>query len=414
MTIRTSLSILAISSTLSFGWAALAQQNPATGTPPPSGNTGAAGSQSQSGNSQSGNSTGAAGSTSGGQQVISCLQRSAQGTQGTSAGSTKAGSGTQSGTAGSTGTATTGAGSTGGTSAGTSSTGAGSTGMGTSGAGSTGAAGGSTAGSTGAGSTAGSTGAGSTAGSTGATGTSTGGATGTAGTTTGTSGAAGSGTASTGSGSSGAGTTGSAGSGTTTTGTPATGGGTASTPGTTPANGGTGTGKSLSTLSSAEVCFLDKAAASNQFEIQSSQLALQKSTSSAVKKVAQKIITDHQTAGARLKTLAAGYGAVPSSQINTQQQQLIQTLRGQTGKNFDLVYLTQQVAAHNEAINLFTSYSQPASAADAAVRQFAAQTLPALKAHLQMVMSAQKSAGGTGSTTTTKPATGTPASSGSK
>jgi len=368
MTIRTSLSVLAISTTLSFGWAALAQQNPATGTPPPSGPTGGSGTQSQPANN-----TGSAGSTSGGQQVISCLQRGAQGTQGATSGSGTASAGTQNGSAGSVGTAATGADSTGSTT-GTQSTGAGSTGT------------------------------------PGSTGTSTAGA---AGSTTGTTGSAT--TGATGSGSSSTGTAGSTGSGSTTNGTPSTGNTTASTPGTTPANGGTAAGgKNLSSLSSAEVCFLDKAAASNQFEIQSSQLALQKSTNSTVKKVAQMIINDHQAAGAKLKALAATYGAVPSTQINTQQQQLIQTLRGQSGKNFDLVYLTQQVAAHNEAINLFTSYSQPASAADAAVRQFAAQTLPALKAHQQMVVSAQKTVSGAGSTNTTKPATGTPASSGSK
>lgn len=362
MTIRTSLSVLAISTTLSFGWAALAQQNPATGTPPPSGPTGGSGTQSQPANN-----TGAAGSTSGGQQVISCLQRGAQGTQGATSGSGTASAGTQSGSAGSAGTAATGAGSTGNT----------------------------TGGSTG---------------TPGSTGTSTAGA---AGSTTATTGSAT--TGATGSGSSSTGTAGSTGSGSTTNGTPSTGNTTASTPGTTPANSGAAAGgKNLSALSSAEVCFLDKAAASNQFEIQSSQLALQKSTNSTVKKVAQMIINDHQAAGAKLKALAATYGAVPSTQINTQQQQLIQTMRGQSGKNFDLVYLTQQVAAHNEAINLFTSYSQPASAADAAVRQFAAQTLPALKAHQQMVVSAQKTVSGAGSTNTTKPATGTPASSGSK
>lgn len=361
MTTRASVCILTLSATLSFGWVALAQQSPATNTPPPSG----------------------------GPQVISCLQRAAQG-------SVPNGASAASNTQGKAGTAATmppAAGTTTGA-------GAGNTANGTTGNASTGTTGTSTSGAstTGAGSMGsttadtGGTGTGSTGMGTPATGA--GGAAGTTGTGTGT---AGTGTAGSGAGTTGSGTTGSA---TTGSGSSTTGSGTA---GTTPTNGGSG--KNLNSLSSAEVCFLDKAAASNQFEIQASQLALQKSTNSAVKKVAQMIISDHQTAGAKLKTLAASYGAVPSSQVNTQQQQLLQTLRGQSGKNFDLVYLTQQVASHNEAINLFTSYSQPASAPAADVRQFAAQTLPALKAHLQMVLSAQKSASSAGSTTT-KPASG--------
>jgi putative membrane protein len=160
------------------------------------------------------------------------------------------------------------------------------------------------------------------------------------------------------------------------------------------------------------VCFLDKAAASNQFELQSSQLALQKSSSAAVKKVAQMIIKDHQAAGASLKALAAQYGAAPSTALNTQQQALLNTLKGQSGKVFDVTYLTQQVSAHNEAINLFRSYSQPSGSPDQNVRQFAAKTLPGLTMHGQMIQSAQKSVAGSGAQSgstgaqPTKPTTG--------
>ena len=118
-------------------------------------------------------------------------------------------------------------------------------------------------------------------------------------------------------------------------------------------------------------------------------------------------LSSTQAAGAKLKTLAASYSAAPGTQLNAQQQQLLKTLQGQSGKNFDLVYLTQQVSAHNEAINLFTSYSQPTSSADADVRQFAAQTLPSLKSHLQDILSAQKAASGTASGSAGKASSGT-------
>ena len=142
---------------------------------------------------------------------------------------------------------------------------------------------------------------------------------------------------------------------------------------------------------------MEKAANSNQFEIQSSQLALKKSTNDAVKKLAQRLIKEHQAAGADLKALAAQYGAVPPTAVNTQQKALIQTLQGQSGKTFDTTYLTQQVSAHNEAINLFRSYSQPASAPNQDVRQFAAKTLPGLTAHTKEIESTQKSATASGS-----------------
>ena len=121
---------------------------------------------------------------------------------------------------------------------------------------------------------------------------------------------------------------------------------------------------------------MEKATNSNQFEIQSSQLALQKSTSSAVKKLAQQLIKEHQAAEADLKALVARYGAVPPIAVNTQQKALIQTLQGQSGKNFGL--------------RTWRSRSAP----NQAVRQFAAKTLPGLTTYSKdskEIQSTQKS-----------------------
>ena len=169
---------------------------------------------------------------------------------------------------------------------------------------------------------------------------------------------------------------------------------TAETQGTTDQNSGSASimqgGKSLSSLSAAEVCFLDKAVTANQFEILSSQLAAQKSSSSAIKKVAQQIIKDHQAAGVQLKALAARYGAVPISRVNTQQQAQLTTLKTQGGKCFDITYLTQQVSAHDEAVGLFRSYSQPASLPDQDVRSFASKILPGLTMQSRTLKTIQK------------------------
>ena len=155
-------------------------------------------------------------------------------------------------------------------------------------------------------------------------------------------------------------------------------------------------GKSVSSLSAGEVCLLDKAVAANQFEILSSQLAAQKSSSSAVKKVAQQIIKDHQAAGVWLKALAARHGAVPISRVNTQQQAQLTTLKSQGGKSFDITYLTQQVSTHDEAVGLFRSYSQPASSPDQNMRSFASKILPSLTMHAQTPKTVQKTLSTTG------------------
>ena len=152
---------------------------------------------------------------------------------------------------------------------------------------------------------------------------------------------------------------------------------------------------------------MDKAATSNQFELQSAQVALKKSSNTAVKNLAQTIIKDHQTAGSKLKALAAQYGAQPSSKLTAAQQQEVKTLGGLSGNAFDLTYLSQQISAHNDAVALFKSYSQEAAAPTAAVRQFASQILPSLENHLKEAQSAQKSltTSGTGSSTKTASST---------
>lgn len=138
---------------------------------------------------------------------------------------------------------------------------------------------------------------------------------------------------------------------------------------------------------------MDKAASSNQFEIESSQLALNKSSSDAVKRLAQTIIDDHQAAGNRLKALARGYGAVPSTQLNAQQQASLKALQGLDGQAFNITYVTQQIAAHNDAINLFKSYSTGANSPTAGVRQFASQTVPVLEKHLRSARDIQQGFG---------------------
>lgn len=377
---------LSMSAVLALGWAAYAQQNNSSST--------------TSGSSQNTAQPNSSQGQAGNKAVISCLAAIGKanpptGVQGQNGQATNNATGASTGTVttGTSGTATTGAG-TGGTGTmgmgtGTSTTGTstGTTGAGTAGSGSgaTGASGGATTGGTGT-AGAGSTGAGST--STGSTGT------GTAGTAASGSGTSGNGSAATGnagSDTSASGTTGNGSAATGNTGATGTAGGTTgagtAAPATTPSTPTTQNGGRVGNLSEAEICFIDKAARSNQFEIRSSQLAEKQSNNSAVKTLAQRIIKDHQQAGQRLQNVVARYGVRLPEQPDTAQLANISALQKLSGKAFDATYLAQQIAAHNEAIALFEQYSKEAN--DQNVRQFAAQTLPALREHLQLAKQAQ-------------------------
>lgn len=56
-------------------------------------------------------------------------------------------------------------------------------------------------------------------------------------------------------------------------------------------------------------------------------------------------------------------------------------LKSASGANFDRSYEQMQVQAHENAVNLFQSYSQKGDNAE--LRAWAAKTLPALQQHLQ-------------------------------
>jgi predicted outer membrane protein len=133
--------------------------------------------------------------------------------------------------------------------------------------------------------------------------------------------------------------------------------------------------------------FVDKAASSNLFEIQSSQLALEKAQQNQVRQFAQRMVQDHTAAGDKLK--AAAQGQTVPTPLDQQHTQMLQTLRGASGAGFDRNYAQMQVTAHREAVSLFDRYAQ--SGDDQQLKQFASQTLPTLREHLQSIEQIQRS-----------------------
>ncbi|WP_221088068.1 DUF4142 domain-containing protein [Deinococcus aquaedulcis] len=227
----------------------------------------------------------------------------------------------------------------------------------------------------------------------------TGGSASTAGTGTGTgsSSAGSAGTGATGSGSSGSGQgsgnsgaggqgsggqgSGSAGSGSQTQGSQGTGGRGTSTPSGSAATG-TGSGANTSTAArTTDACFATQAALSDQFEIRTSGLAAGRSARPEVKAFAQRLIQDHTAATRRLTPLAAPLLQRLPTALDTPREVQYRALQVQQGDAFDRAFLAAQVSAHEQAVNLFTTYSKAGT--HAGLRAHAASSLPALQQHLQ-------------------------------
>ena len=135
-------------------------------------------------------------------------------------------------------------------------------------------------------------------------------------------------------------------------------------------------------MASADQQFVDSVAASDAFEIQSSELAQTKASSKAVKDFAAMMIDHHTKSSADLKK--AALGASPSIPVKAQltgtQQVDLDALRN-AGADFDKVYAQQQVAAHEAAKALLSDYS--ATGAPGPLRDFASKTVTVVDGHLE-------------------------------
>jgi putative membrane protein len=131
--------------------------------------------------------------------------------------------------------------------------------------------------------------------------------------------------------------------------------------------------------------FVDKAAVSNKFEIDTSQLALEYGKSDDVKKFAKEMIEDHTKVGEEFKsTLKDANITPPADSLDLTHQAKYAKLRVFTTEaGFDSSYVAQQLAAHEEAVQLFKDHA--ANDPTPAIKDFAAKTLPKLEHHLEMV-----------------------------
>ena len=129
--------------------------------------------------------------------------------------------------------------------------------------------------------------------------------------------------------------------------------------------------------------FVQEAATGDMFEIESSKLALVRSDA-PTQKFAQQMITDHQkTTGDIKKLVASGKVQVMlPTKMTSAQTAMLDKLKALNGTAFTAQYHSDQVSAHKDAVDLFTRYGKKGD--NAALKDWAAKTRPALQHHLRM------------------------------
>lgn len=129
--------------------------------------------------------------------------------------------------------------------------------------------------------------------------------------------------------------------------------------------------------------FVQEAATSDIFEIESSKLALERGDA-ATKAFAQQMVTDHEKTSSELKALVSGgkvQAQLPGA-MTSAQRDMLDKLKGLQGDNFIKQYHSDQESAHEDAVDLFKRYGEGGDNAE--LKAWAASTRPALEHHLQM------------------------------
>jgi putative membrane protein len=140
--------------------------------------------------------------------------------------------------------------------------------------------------------------------------------------------------------------------------------------------------KAAAAMNVDKASFVKVVTSSNAFEIESSKLAEQKAKDADVKAFAAAMIKDHTMAAEELKKAAKLGEEAPK--LSPTHAAMLETLKGASDQDFQPLYIEMQSTAHMEAVTLFATYAIGGD--DAAVKAFAAKTLPKLEMHKMHVM----------------------------
>ena len=126
--------------------------------------------------------------------------------------------------------------------------------------------------------------------------------------------------------------------------------------------------------------FVSALAAGDAYGIESSRLALQRSTSPGVNEMAQMLQREHSQPLARLKAIAAQAGLKLPATPDAEKQQMIDELKAAQGDAFGQKFLGQQRMAHVKTLMVIQNYQ--AAGDHAALKTFAASLQPRIEFHI--------------------------------
>jgi putative membrane protein len=128
--------------------------------------------------------------------------------------------------------------------------------------------------------------------------------------------------------------------------------------------------------------FVTTIAGSDKFEIESGKLAEANATNPDLKAFGKTLQTDHMKSTGLLKAAAAKASppVTPPAALPVDLQAKLDALKAAKGAAFDALFLDQQIAGHQQALDTLKSY---ASGGDqASLKEFATNAQPVVQMHL--------------------------------
>ncbi|MBM9402336.1 DUF4142 domain-containing protein [Gluconacetobacter azotocaptans] len=132
----------------------------------------------------------------------------------------------------------------------------------------------------------------------------------------------------------------------------------------------------------ADATFVEKASATNTFEIATARLADTRSHNAKVKAFATQLVSDHSANQDKLSAIATQHGVTLPTDLSTDEEKTIDELKAETGRKFDRDFLAVQVQGHTDALPLFQTEAQ--NTTDADLKSYAAETAAAVQSHLNI------------------------------
>ncbi len=129
-------------------------------------------------------------------------------------------------------------------------------------------------------------------------------------------------------------------------------------------------------------------AGGGMMEVTLGQTAQQQAASQRVKDFGSMMVRDHTKAGDELKAIATAKNFTLPAMLPEKHQKDVDDLTKKQGSDFDKAYMKMMEKDHEDDVKKFEKAASDAT--DPAIRDFAARTLPVLRAHLDSAKAINK------------------------